>query len=133
MIKLQIFTKMKIPTGSSFDLGYPILGHSDRLRDDLAGQSFQAAVSVAGGRFDLHAVSRRGVIAVAVAIVARAILRRDHTWRRRRCRRRRRAGTPPSLEDRQRSLRLLDHAEDAVEHHVDVLPLVVEAAAVLRL
>lgn len=102
---------MKIPTGSSFHLGHPVLGRPDRLRDDLAGQSLQTAIAIAGGRLDLHPVSRRGVVAVTTAVIAGTILCCDHTWRRRRGRR---AGTPSSLEDRQRSLRLLDHAEDAV-------------------
>lgn len=121
---------IEIPTGPPFDLSHLVLGRPDRLRDDLAGQSLQTTVPVAGGRLDLRAIGRRGIVAVAVAVVAGAVLRRDHTWWRRRGRR---TGTPASLKDRQRSLRLLDHTEDAVEHHVDILPLVVETAAVLSL
>jgi len=78
----------------------------------------------------LGAVGRRGIAAVAAAVVAGTVLCRDYAWR---WRRGRWTGTPASLEDRQRPLRLLDHTEDAVEHYMDVLPLVVKAAAVLGL
>lgn len=121
---------MKIPTGSSFDFGHSVLSRPDRLRDDLARQSLQTTISIASRRLNLHPISRRGIIAITIAVIAGTVLRRDHTWRRRRGRR---AGTPSSLEDRQCSLCLLDHAEDTVEHHMDILPLVVEATTVLRL
>ena len=39
----------------------------------------------------------------------------------------------PLLQNGQRPLGLVDHAEDAVEHHVDVLPLVILLLLLLRL